>query len=489
MVKYSKRFCTSDDSKITSVLELNKIKIEGYMRNIKIEDVSTLRCIETLDLNNYYLLHLYLKDVYYIFLQFVTHLADDEEQTLLNRERERNAFLFNTEIRNYDSFLEQVKKLRSGCTCLGPGGGTNNGEQYNKGEATRGEATRGAVTEDTLNGGQSTLVENRGGDPSSHPDADSSFVDNQPKEKNTPRFDYANELVYHLYSEDEIELLNIDKEVNARVKKENIFERCTRINNNIVIYMLSYLYFNDKLKRLRLDYRFHFILFNRRRGEGRGRVTNSPGVDEVEGETREGTLSEETGLTQEQLFLIYLSHFKFYIVSFFLYSYVRFKGSSTSKRTVGQRSTTERLSTGGMTARGAARSTPPPAKEQFLYNDEDNRKNVASVSSYISNFVNKVLHDIDLELKTNRSASNIDAGSGKNQMGSCTSEMINEILKNKLSFKQVTLSHLDFCLSCIVLLNLCAPDGMQSCLYYSITYAHFFHTFERYSVSLALWRE
>ncbi|KJP87434.1 hypothetical protein AK88_02866 [Plasmodium fragile] len=488
MVKYCKRFCTSDDSKITSALELNKIKIEGYMRNIKIEDVSTLRCVETLDLNNFYLLNLYLKDVYFIFLHFVTHLTDEEEQVLLYREKERNAFLFNTEIRCYDSFLEQVKRLRSGRRALGPG------EQPNKGEATEG----GAATEKgTLNGGQSTLAEtsgaasNHAGAASScvnnHAGADLPFVKNEPK-KNCPRFEYTNELFCELYSEDEIALLNVDKEVNARVKKENIFERCTRINNNIIIYMLSYLYFNDKLKRLRLDYNFHFILFKRGGGKGRGRATtSSPGVVEGEGETREGTttLSEQTRLTQEHLFLIYLSHFKFYIVSFFLYSYVKFKGSSTSRR----KSAMAFPSAPGRTATGAARSAPPPDKEQFLYNHEDNWKNVASVSSYISNFLNKVLHDIDLALKTNRSASKKDARRGESEMGSCTTEMINEILKNKLSFKQVTLSHLDFCLSCIVLLNLYSPDGIQSCLYYGTTYAHVCHTFERYSASLALWRE
>ncbi|EUD68104.1 hypothetical protein C922_01716 [Plasmodium inui San Antonio 1] len=488
MVKYSRRFCTSDDSKITSALELNKIKIEGYMRNINIEDVNTLRCIETLGLNNYYLLNLYLKDVYFIFLHFVTHLADDEDQTLLHREKERNAFLFNTEIRSYDSFLEEVRRLRSGSRGLGPGADAYNGEEPNKGEATRGAGIGGAATEGTLNGGHSTLGQTSD-TPSNHPDEDSSFGTNQPKNNYHPRFGYANELFYHLYSEDEIELRNIDKEVNARVKKENIFDRCTRINNNIIVYMLSYLYFNDKLKRLRLDYNFHFILFNKARGEGRDNATTSPAVVEVEGEATEGTLTEPTRLTQEDLFLIYLSHFKFYIVSFFLYSYVKFKGSNTSRRTEGRRGSTAPGSASRMTDRGAARSTPPPDKEQFLYNHEDNRKNVASVSSYISNFVNKVLHDIDIALKTNRSASNIDAGSGETDMGSSTREMINEILKNKLSFKQVTLSHLDFCLSCIVLLNLCSPDGMQSCLYYGITYSHFCHTLERYSASLGLGRE
>lgn len=429
------------------------------MRNIKIEDVRTIRCIETLDLNNYYLLKLYLKDVYFIFLNFVTHLTDEEEHTLLHSESERNAFLFNTEIKSYDSFLEEVRRLREGCGGLDPGG-----DAYRREGPNKKGVTQDAGTEGTLKGGKSNLVETIGA------------RTNQPK-KNYPRFDYVNELFYHLYTEDDIALLNIDKEVNLRVKKENIFEKCIRINNNIIIYMLSYLYFNDKLKRLRLDYNFHYILFNRSGGVKRGRATTSTGMVQVE---KEDTLIEQNRLSQEHLFLIYLSHFKFYIVSFFLYSYVKFKG---------RKSATASRSTGGMTTRGGARSAPPPDKEQFLYNHEDNWKNVASVSSYISNFVNKVLHDIDVALKTNRSASNIDAESGKTKTGSCTSEMINEILKNKLSFKQVTLSHLDFCLSCMVLLNVYSPDGIQSCLHYGITYAHFCRTFKRYSASLALWRE
>ncbi|KMZ81116.1 hypothetical protein PVIIG_02598 [Plasmodium vivax India VII] len=505
MVNYCRRFCTSDDSKITSALEMNGIKIEGYRRNIKIEDVGTLRCIETLELSNYYLLNLYLKDLYFIFFHFVIHLADEEEQALLLREGERNAFLFNTQIGSYDRFLERVRRLRFG--------GALNGARSTEGEETKGEETKEEETKKEASnssptGGRPTLAETSGA-PCGPPEEDPPPRTTQPK-RNFPHFDYANELFHHLYTEEQITLQNIDKEVNARVKKENLFDRCIPINNNIIIYMLSYLYLNDKLKRLRLDYNFHLILLNRSRGgEGRGRATTPPGMVEAEGETREGTLSEQSRLTQEDLFLIYFSHFKFYIVSFFLYSYVKFKGSGTSRRTGGGRTATVVGSAAGgaagvaargaakgaaggaagRTAGGAARSAPPPDKEQFLFNHEDNRKNVASVSSYISNFVNKVLHEIDLVLKKNRFASNLDAERGRTEMGSCTSEMINEILKNKLSFKQVTLSHLDFCLSCIVLLNVCTPDGMHSCLYYGVTYAHFFHVFERYSASLGLWRE
>ncbi|GAW80345.1 hypothetical protein, conserved [Plasmodium gonderi] len=521
IIKYSKRFCTSDDDKITSALELNKIKIEGYMRNIKIEELKVIRSIETLDLNNFYLLSLYLKDIYYIFLHFVTHLTNEEEKTLKQQENIRNAFLFNTEIQNYDSFLEFVKK-RMLCRLSKKDVTTQaNNLTFSKDSSidvtsnvneSRCVTSNYVSTEDPPLD-KEPMKENLTHHCKEHHEYKSM---NESQKKNESKFEYINELFQDLYSKDEITLLNIDKTVNDRVKKENNFDKCIRINNNISIYKLSYLYFNDKLKRLRLDYNFHFLLHNRRR-DNISKITahttknistgehassemvtlisnNKPTSDSTH--TKTDFTIEHVPLGKEHLFLIYLSHLKYYIVSFFLYSYVRFtnanKGCNESYRPKNEdegKIAPGSKSTVTIRENARTKNKTDGEKEQFLYNHEVNRKNVESVSSYLTNFVNKVIHDIDFNLKTNQLATNIDVGTEKKEIGSLTSELINDILKNKLSFKHITLSHLDLTLSYMVLLNLYNPNCMQSYLYYRTTFSHFFHHFEKYTTSINLWRE
>ncbi|KOB62487.1 hypothetical protein PFHG_05665, partial [Plasmodium falciparum HB3] len=102
-IKIVDTFCVSDDVHVKSVLENNNIKVESYTRNINIEDVTNLRSLDALRLNNFYLLYVYLQDIWYIFFHYVISLK---------RKIEQDDFFYDVEYEKYvDSLIkcEHVK--------------------------------------------------------------------------------------------------------------------------------------------------------------------------------------------------------------------------------------------------------------------------------------------------------------------------------------------------------------------------------------------
>ncbi|CRG99493.1 conserved Plasmodium protein, unknown function [Plasmodium relictum] len=432
-IQISNNFCTSDDIKIVSVLELNKVKIEGYMRNIRIENLKYLRSVETLNLNNFYLLYVYLKDIYYIFFHYIIHLNRDEK-ILEEKEIIKNCFLYNTKIENFNTFLKCLKyfisiKLNINIPL--------NIDKYKE--------TLSKSNDNNSNDNIKSHVENE----KKEDEFENYNIERINKKNNSPYFDYTNEFLRLLYTEEQIKFFNIDKLINDRIKKDNFFEEKIRVSNNISIYKLSYLYFNDKLKRLRLDYIFHLIL---------SKSFKNNNIEET-------NQNENTSFfyIYEQLFLLYISHFKYYIFSFFLYSFVKYtKGSNNKNNDTNQC--------------------------EFLFNYEDNLKNLSSVVSYIINFINNVLTRLGVILRKEGTKYNEKIKSTKNEE-IYNYEIINDILKTKFFFKYVNSQHIDFILSCIILLNICNQNYMQSYFYFNNIYNDFFYVFKKYNTSINIWKE
>ncbi|SBT71057.1 conserved Plasmodium protein, unknown function [Plasmodium malariae] len=571
-IKISKTFCSSDDGKGTSLLEMNNVRVQSYTRNVRIEDLKYLRSIEALTLSNFYLLYVYLKDIYFIFLNFVIFLNREEKMVLNVLEESNNAFLFNTKIQEFDVFFECIKrymedkkqhsivsnigtkssgsiKSSSNSNCIrnidnhstnnSEGGARSNVSPHNVGnkkeECKKMEVCKNGETYEKVpeegkrkkknNNGDGNGSGNGSGNGNGNGNGNGSGNGNGngngsgngngngngsgngsgrssscigDKVKEGGHFDYVNELLSRLYSEEEIKFLNIDRIINDKVKKENILNKSIKINNNVCIYKLSYLYFNDKLKRIRLDYIFNLILFNKKRNK---KENTDNGAEQMK-QSKNGD-SNRSGYNSgsnyyyiyEGQFLLYLSHFKYYIFSFFLYSYVKY-AKCCKNIEEGDSNRNDSGNTGrynnrreDSTKRVHINNKGGNDMWKFLYNEEDNMKNILNVVSYILNFVNNVLYNLDIVLKREK----IDLNENKKwdkkeQVDMYTSEFINDILKNIFSFKYINLDHLDFALSCIILLNIRTHNyNVQFYFYLNNKYESFFHLFRKYNTSICLW--
>ncbi|CRG96829.1 conserved Plasmodium protein, unknown function [Plasmodium gallinaceum] len=429
----SNNFCTSDNIKIVSVMELNKIKLEGYMRNIKIENLKYLRSVETLNLSNFYLLYVYLKDIYYIFFYFIIHLNKDEN-ILKEKEILKNYFIYNTRIENFNKFLKCLKYFIS--------------DILNYNIPLNIDEYREVLLKQSNNSNNDNIKIHRENEKKE--DEIENYKSERINEKNNSQYsDYINEFLKFLYTKEQIEFFNIDELVNDRIKKDNFYEKKIRVSNNISIYKLSYLYFNDKLKRIRLDYIFHLILSKK--------LKDNNIKDEV--------VQNENLIffyIYEQLFLLYISHFKYYIFSFFLYSYVKYIKNSNNKN-----NNTNQC--------------------EFLFNSDDNMKNLSSLVSYIMSFINNVLTRLSVILKKEKIKFYENICEKSEEIYNY--DIINEILKTKFFFKYVSAQHIDFVLSCVILLNICNQNFMQSYFYFNNIYDHFFYVFKKYNTSINLWKE
>ncbi|SCQ16269.1 conserved Plasmodium protein, unknown function [Plasmodium ovale] len=461
---FSNKFCTSEDVK-TTVLESNCVKLQGYMRNITLEKLNCLRTVETLNLSNFYLLYVYLKDIYYIFLHFVCHI-NGEELLLKEKGDIKNSFLFNTKIETFEEFFSCLKSFmlcktnenRMNVQVENTHDAYRDNQMSKKKKKTHAKGIEQSGQMEKQEEGHGEKDDEKSGKKGKEEEKNILCLEESSCTRNLP---YANEFLQLLYTTEKIKLFNIDNVVNEKIKKENLFEESyIRINNNISIYKLSYLYFNDKLKRIRLDYMFHLVLANRRK---------SKNFLKDEHRNKEGNPCGETFFTiYEQLFLVYFSHFKFYIFSFLLYSYMRHVNPEK-----------------GGTHGGSGLGT----KGEFLYNSEDNLKNLGSVVSHILHFINTLLHNIHFFLKRENISSNQDENSSPKDKGNTYNrERINDILKKNFFFKIIHIEHIDLALSCIVLLNIQSHDYLHSYFYLDRIYDDFMHTFEKYGASISLWK-
>ncbi|CDU17682.1 conserved Plasmodium protein, unknown function [Plasmodium yoelii] len=452
-------FCATDNEKIISVLEFNNVKIQGYIRNIRIEDLKYLRSIETLNLANFYLLYFYLKDIYYIFFHFICDVNKDNIVILKKKDEIKNYFIFNTKIENYDIFINSLKLL------------------FEK----NWETNKRPIILDGQKGSPQCADTN---DANNKNGKNGKNGKNEPNEKVVPP-PYINHLLDTMYTKDKMEINNIDKLINDKIKKENIFEsNFVKLNNNFSIYKLSYLYFNDKLKRIRLDYNFHLILSNKIRYKKQNKKN-------LEKKNKQNmSILEDTEQNffhiYERLFLLYVSHFKYYIFSFFLYFYIKYTNTSY----LVDSNKNEPYYHNNRNSTNKSRSNRSSNSFEFLYNHDDNLKNLSSVISHILTFINNVLNNLNNLLNEKKISIDKDKSlQGENSEHKIyTIKIINKMLKTKLFFKYIKIEHIDLTLSCIVLVNIYSQDYAHSYFYLNNIYTNLMHAFPKYNASISLWK-
>ncbi|SCM20422.1 conserved Plasmodium protein, unknown function [Plasmodium chabaudi adami] len=474
-IMFTNTFCATDDERVTSVLEFNKIKIQGYIRNIKIEDLKYLRSIETLNLANFYLLYFYLKDIYYIFFYFICDLSKENLISLKNKGEIKNCFIFNTTIENYDTFLSSLKLLFEKNSEINKRGAISDipkgSLQCDDANSKKGNNNANANT--NTNENTSTNANAKQGKHGKNGKKQITESENK-KVGSSP---YVNQLLDTIYTEDKMQTCNIDKLINDKIKKENTFENnFVKLNNNLSIYKLSYLYFNDKLKRIRLDYNFHLILSNKIRYKEQ----NSKHLGK---KTKQNTgILEDSEKSffhiYERLFLLYVSHFKYYIFSFFLYFYIKY--TNTNYRLDGKSNESHYHSNNNKNNKSF----------EFLYNNDDNLKNLSSVISHILTFINNVLNNLNNLLNDKKISNDKDKSlQGTNAEHKIyTTKIINKMLKQKLFFKYIKIEHIDLVLSCIVLVNIYSQDYAHSYFYLNNIYTNLMHAFPKYNASISLWK-
>ncbi|SPJ10330.1 conserved Plasmodium protein, unknown function [Plasmodium sp. DRC-Itaito] len=504
-IKIVDTFCLSNDVYLKSVLENNNIKVESYTRNINIEDVTNLRSLDALRLNNFYLLYAYLKDICYIFFHFVVLLkrridmddpfydieCEKDVDTLIKCESVKNNFLYNTRIDNFDFFLKGLRKYlnqmnelntyeENAFHCSKKFEYSNNIE---KKEDYVSQNICNYFTEKTkegykLNNSNEQEKKNKKNCSLNNKMKNMECV----KEASFDNMNYTNACLLYIYKEkEEIERYNIDKDIYEKIKKDNTFHKLIQINNNLSIYKLSYIYFNDKLKRIRLDNYFHLIIAKKKiHSDIQKTVKNDMKINSTQHTSEQNIRHKEQIINMnEQLFLLYVSHFKYYIFSFFLYSYVKYINSShynnnTNDNILIKENNKKCDNVKNVYKNYKKISTMQEDKSLFLYNDDDNVKNLESVSSYILCFINHILYKINIILSQ-------DKWDKKN-----THDTINHILKNKLSFKYINVENIDLLMSCILLLNIYKKDTLQTYYNFNNTYSDFFSAFQKYNASLEL---
>ncbi|EUT86671.1 hypothetical protein PFAG_02537 [Plasmodium falciparum Santa Lucia] len=517
-IKIVDTFCVSDDVHVKSILENNNIKVESYTRNINIEDVTNLRSLDALRLNNFYLLYVYLQDIWYIFFHYVISLKRKIEQddffydveyekyvdSLIKCEHVKNNFLYNTRINNFDFFLKGLRRYLNQMNnhntdeenvslCSEKWEYSNNTEkkEYYVSQDICNYVTEKTKESYTLNYSNEQEKGNK----------KNSCVNNKMKNmecvKRGGSFEntnYTNDCLLYIYKEKEkIEMYNIDKDIYEKIKKENTFHKLIQINNNLSIYKLSYIYFNDKLKRIRLDNFFHLILAKKKIDFDIQKNVKNGNKINCTGHTSEQNIKYKEQIIDmnEQLFLLYVSHFKYYIFSFFLYSYVKYinpshynnnsNNSNNNNNNNNNVDIKEYNKTCNHEKNGYTNYKKILAmkkdKSLFLYNDDDNVKNLESVTSYILCFINHILYKINIILSQDK------------RDKKSTHDTINHILKNKLSFKYINVENLDLLISCILLLNICKKDTFQTYYNFNNTYSNFFSVFQKYNASLKLSKE
>ncbi|SCM21524.1 conserved Plasmodium protein, unknown function [Plasmodium berghei] len=468
---FTNTFCATDNEKITSVLEFNNIKIQGYIRNIRIEDLKYLRSIETLNLANFYLLYFYLKDIYYIFFHFICDVNKENLILLKKKDEIKNYFIFNTKIENYDIFINSLKLLfekkweinKRGIILDAPKDSLQCVDTNNKNE------------KNNVNSKQGKKGKNRKNGPNEKNEKKQISENENKKIVSSP---YINQLLDTIYTEDKMQINNIDKLINDKIKKENIFENnFVKLNNNFSIYKLSYLYFNDKLKRIRLDYNFHLILSNKIRYKEQNKK-------KLEKKNKQNTTLENTEQNlfhiYERLYLLYASHFKYYIFSFFLYFYIKYTNASYlldgKNNEVYYHNNRNRNNNN--------------KSFEFMYNHDDNLKNLSSVISHILTFINNVLNNLNNLLNEKKISIDKDKSlQGANSEHKIyTIKIINKMLKTKLFFKYIKIEHIDITLSCIVLVNIYSQDYAHSYFYLNNIYTNLMHAFPKYNASISLWK-
>ncbi|SOV14319.1 conserved Plasmodium protein, unknown function [Plasmodium gaboni] len=500
-IKILDTFCVSSDVHLKSILEHNNIKVESYKRNINMEDVTDLRSLDSLLLNNFYLLYVYLKDICYIFFHYVISLKrkgeeDDRDclvgyekyvDTLIKNENVKNNFLYNTRIDNIGFFLKGLRRYLN-------------------------EINENRTDEMNISHSSNTLeyIDNNKKKECYIPqDINNNFIDKRKEEdyyklnnsseeeKNKKIYchnnkiqnmeyikedifeniNYTNDFLLYIYKEKEkIEMYNIDKDINDRIKKDNIFDKLIQINNNLSIYKLSYIYFNDKLKRIRLDTFFHLIIEKKKKifDIQKCLKNDNMNINYRLQKNEENIKNKEQIINiNEQLFLLYVSHFKYYIFSYFLYSYVKYINPSHYNNNI-KENNKKGDHVNNIYKNYKKMSSMQEDKSLFLYNDDDNLKNLESVTSYILCYINDILYKINIILSQ-------DNWDKKNIY-----ETINHILKNKLSFKYINVENLDLLISCILLLNIYKQDTFQTYYNFNNIYSDFFSVFKKYNVSLQL---
>lgn len=411
------KFSTSTNTNIISILELNNVKLESYYRNLRIEDLKCLRSIESLALSNVYLLYAYLKDIYFIFLHIIVHIND--ELVLKEKEKEVNCFLYNTSIEENDLFLDYLKNLLKESFALKEETREEKVEEKNDENIKREDLEK----EGEMNRKESNSTVHHDNEKTNHIRKKDHFI-------------YRNDCLQQLYTKEQMIEYNIDLLIKGKLKKEENNIHRTRVGNSISIYKASYLYFNDKLKRIRLDYNFHSLLLKKE-------VSDNPDDD-----NRKKTHLESRYSLKEQMFLIYASHFKFYLFSFFLYSYMKYIGKTTCRNAKEEKEErTRRLS-----------------QNKFFFNYDDNIANMNNVTSFLFNFIKNVLIKMDILLtkkkesleREKRSTSELNGSKEKKNIKEeyDTYEKISELFRSHFEFQHITLEYIDLILSCMVLLNI-----------------------------------